>query len=69
MTRTQWRRHQRQKKWALQAVPNTGDNKIKQVAEIAKRPVKERMSAPMAVVKKEKSVEGEHLEADDFLDS
>ncbi|MCI49808.1 hypothetical protein A2U01_0071052, partial [Trifolium medium] len=27
------------------------------------------MSVPMAVVKKEESVEGEHLEADDFLDS
>ncbi|MCI61338.1 hypothetical protein A2U01_0082595, partial [Trifolium medium] len=27
MTRTQWRRHQRQKKWALQATQNSGDNK------------------------------------------
>ncbi|MCI83600.1 hypothetical protein A2U01_0104876, partial [Trifolium medium] len=36
MTRIQWRRHQRQKKLALQAMQNSGDNKGKQVVEIAK---------------------------------
>ncbi|MCI33704.1 hypothetical protein A2U01_0054921, partial [Trifolium medium] len=69
MTRTQSRRHQRQKKWALQAIPNSGDNKNKQVVEMAKRPVKERISAPMVDAKKEECVEGGHMEADDFLDS
>ncbi|MCI04018.1 hypothetical protein A2U01_0025060, partial [Trifolium medium] len=69
MTRTQWRRHQRQKKWALQAIPNSGDNKNKQVVEIAKRPIKERISAPNVAATKEKCVEAGHMEADDFLDS
>ncbi|MCI72873.1 hypothetical protein A2U01_0094137, partial [Trifolium medium] len=50
-------------------MPNTGDNKNKQVVEIAKRPVRERISAPNAVEKKEEGVEGGHMEADDFLDS
>ncbi|MCI70030.1 hypothetical protein A2U01_0091293, partial [Trifolium medium] len=43
--------------------------KGKQVVEIAKRPVKERLSAPIAVAKKEECVEGGHMEAEDFLDS
>ncbi|MCI67548.1 hypothetical protein A2U01_0088807, partial [Trifolium medium] len=33
-----------------------------------KRPVKERMSAPMVVAKKEERIKGGHMEADDFLD-
>ncbi|MCI88523.1 hypothetical protein A2U01_0109810, partial [Trifolium medium] len=52
MTLTQWRIHQRQKKLALQAMQSSGDNKGKQVVEIAKRPVKERISAPNTVAKK-----------------
>ncbi|MCI63999.1 hypothetical protein A2U01_0085256, partial [Trifolium medium] len=47
---------------------NSSDNKGKQVVEIAKRPAKERLSAPIAVAKKEECVEG-HMKADDFLDS
>ncbi|MCI39057.1 hypothetical protein A2U01_0060286, partial [Trifolium medium] len=48
---------------------NSGDNKGKQVVEIAKRPVKERISVPNTVAKKEECVEGGLMEADDFLDS
>ncbi|MCI62304.1 hypothetical protein A2U01_0083561, partial [Trifolium medium] len=61
--------HQRQKKLASQAMHNSGDNRGKQVVEIARRPVKERISAPNTVTKKEECVEGGHIEADDFLDS
>ncbi|MCI58281.1 hypothetical protein A2U01_0079535, partial [Trifolium medium] len=50
-------------------MPNTGDNKNKQVVKIAKRPVRERISAPNTVAKKEEGVEGGHMGADDFLDS
>ncbi|MCI83011.1 hypothetical protein A2U01_0104285, partial [Trifolium medium] len=50
-------------------MPNSGDNKSKQVDEIAKRPAKERISAPNKVAKKEECVEIGHMEADDFLDS
>jgi hypothetical protein len=40
MTRTQWRRHQRQKKLALQNMQNHVGNKGKQAVEMAKKPVK-----------------------------
>ncbi|MCI50595.1 hypothetical protein A2U01_0071839, partial [Trifolium medium] len=69
MTRTQWCRHQRQKKLALQAMQNFADNKGKQVIEIAKSLVKERISAPNTSEKKGEGVEGGLMEADDFLDS
>ncbi|MCI38447.1 hypothetical protein A2U01_0059675, partial [Trifolium medium] len=36
MIRTQWRKHQHQKKLALQAMQNSADNKGQQVVEIAK---------------------------------
>ncbi|MCI22626.1 hypothetical protein A2U01_0043802, partial [Trifolium medium] len=48
---------------------NSVDNKGKQVVEIAKRSVKERISAPNTVAKDVECVEGGHMEADDFLDS
>jgi hypothetical protein len=68
MTRTQWRRHQRQKKLALQAGQNSADNKGKQVVEVARRPAKERISPPVIPAKEKDAVENEDVD-DDLLDS
>jgi hypothetical protein len=59
MTRTQWRRHQRQKKLALQNMQNHVGNKGKQAVEMAKKPVKERISPPVSNQKIEDKVEDE----------
>jgi hypothetical protein len=45
------------------------DNKGKQVVEMAKRPVKDRISPPGSNQKAEDKVEDEQMEADDFLES
>ncbi|XP_045797576.1 uncharacterized protein LOC123891716 [Trifolium pratense] len=48
MTRTQWRRHQRQQKLSLQEAQKIENNKGKQVVEATRRPLKERLSQPLA---------------------
>ncbi|MCI83370.1 hypothetical protein A2U01_0104646, partial [Trifolium medium] len=53
MTRTQWRRYQRQKKLANQNAPAGGNAKGVKVVEVAKRPVKERISSPNALREKD----------------
>ncbi|MCI12940.1 hypothetical protein A2U01_0034050, partial [Trifolium medium] len=69
MTRTQWRRHQRQKKLALQNVQNAEENKGKQIIEVAKRPIKERLSQPVPIKEIEDKVEDENMEDNDLLES
>jgi hypothetical protein len=69
MNRTQWRRHQRQKKLALQNIQSPADNKGKKVVKLAKNPVKDRLSPSGSNHKTEEKVEDEHMEADDFLES
>ncbi|WJX16101.1 hypothetical protein P8452_06177 [Trifolium repens] len=69
MTRSQWRRYQRQKKVATQKSQTTVDSKGKKPMELAKRPMKERLVEPKAESSVAGNVEDEHMEADDFLDS
>ncbi|XP_045822090.1 uncharacterized protein LOC123914975 [Trifolium pratense] len=69
MTRTQWRRHQRQQRLSLQEAQKTEDNKGKQVVEVTRRPLKERLTQPEDVRKVENEFEGENMEDEDLLDS
>ncbi|XP_045802327.1 uncharacterized protein LOC123895902 [Trifolium pratense] len=69
MTRTQWRRHQRQQRLSLQEAQKTEDNKGKQVVEVARRPLKERLTQPEDDQKVENEFEGENMEDEDLLDS
>ncbi|KAK2384028.1 hypothetical protein QL285_071424 [Trifolium repens] len=69
MTRSQWRRYQRQKKVATQKSQITADSKGKKPMELAKRPMKERLVEPKVESSVAGNVEDEHMEADDFLDS
>jgi hypothetical protein len=69
MTRTQWRRYQRQKKLASQVVQNAPNNKGKQIAETSKRPIKERVNYPVEILKRDDKVENENFDDDDLLDS
>ncbi|MCI16446.1 hypothetical protein A2U01_0037588, partial [Trifolium medium] len=49
MTRTQWRRFQRQKKLANQSAQAGGNANAVKIVEMAKRPIKERISPPSDV--------------------
>ncbi|WJX12400.1 hypothetical protein P8452_02908 [Trifolium repens] len=62
MTRSQWRRYQRQKRVAAQKSQITADSN-------GKKPMKERLGEPKAGSSTTNNVEDEHMEADDFLDS
>jgi len=56
MTKTQWRRYQRQKKaGALKDVTNVGKTKGKQVSvfEMVKKPTTERIFPPLSTIKKD----------------
>ncbi|MCI17140.1 hypothetical protein A2U01_0038287, partial [Trifolium medium] len=74
MTRTQWRRFQRKKKLASQKVSVGGNSTVVQKVEVAKRPVKERLTPIIEVgeAEKEKVAEGEndedYMDDDDLLD-
>lgn len=62
MTKTQWRRYQRQKKAeALRDVTNAGKVKGKQVAifEMVKKPATERIFPPLSAIKKDLPKEDE----------
>ncbi|KEH16120.1 hypothetical protein MTR_0319s0030, partial [Medicago truncatula] len=64
MTRTQWRRYQRQKKaTALQDITNVdkGEGKQKAVFEMVKKPATERISPPLSILKKEHPKEDEEM--------
>ncbi|PNY09399.1 hypothetical protein L195_g005950, partial [Trifolium pratense] len=69
MMRTQWHRHQRQKKFALQNVQSATENKGRQIIETDKEPVKERLSQPVPIKEIEDKVEDENMEDDDLLES
>ncbi|PNX56307.1 hypothetical protein L195_g058142, partial [Trifolium pratense] len=69
MTRTQWRRHQRQQKLSLQEAQKTEDNKGKQVVEATRRPLKERLSQSLTDRKVDDKLEEEDMEDEDLLDS
>ncbi|CAJ2675460.1 unnamed protein product [Trifolium pratense] len=69
MTRTQWRRHQRQQRLSLQEAQKTEDNKGKQVVEVTRRPLKERLIQPEDDQKVENEFGGEKMEDEDLLDS
>ncbi|KAK2444838.1 hypothetical protein QL285_015833 [Trifolium repens] len=69
MTRSQWRRYQRQKKVAAQKSQITADSKGERPMELAKRPMRERLGEPKVESLVADNVEDEHMEADDFLDS
>jgi len=71
MTKTQWRRYQRQKKAdALKDVTNTGKDKGKRVAifEMVKKPATERIFPPLPEIKKDLPKEDEVLTSN-FSDS
>ncbi|MCI17234.1 hypothetical protein A2U01_0038381, partial [Trifolium medium] len=69
MTRTQWRRFQRQKKLANQNAQTGGKANVIQTIEVARRPAKERISPPNAFSKtKNDDVEDEYMD-DDLLES
>lgn len=64
MTRTQWRRHQRQKKaTTLQDVTNVDktEGKQKAVFEMVKKPAIERISPPLSILKKDHPKEDEEM--------
>ncbi|MCI71040.1 hypothetical protein A2U01_0092303, partial [Trifolium medium] len=67
MTRTQWRRYHRQKKLADQSAPDGGNAKGVKVVEVARRPVKERISPPNVLHEKDKerNIEDEYMENED----
>ncbi|CAJ2646962.1 unnamed protein product [Trifolium pratense] len=69
MTRTQWRRHQRQQKLSLQETQKTENHKGKQVVEATRRPLKERLSQPLADQNVDDKIEEENLEDEDLLES
>ncbi|CAJ2668523.1 unnamed protein product [Trifolium pratense] len=62
-------RHQRQQRLSLQEAQKTEDNKGKQVVEVARRPLKERLTQPEDDQKVENEFEGENMEDEDLLDS
>jgi len=71
MTKTQWRRYQRQKKAsALRDITNVDNNKGKQVAvfEMVKKPATERIFPPLAVIKKNLPKEDEEMTSN-FIES
>jgi len=71
MTKTQWRRYQRQKKaGALKDVTNTGKDKGKQVEvfEMVKKPATEIIFPPLSVVKKDLPKEDDEMTSN-FADS
>ncbi|MCH79898.1 hypothetical protein A2U01_0000659 [Trifolium medium] len=69
MTRTQWRRFQSQKKLASQNVQAGGNANAVKKTEVARRPIKERISPPNAPSKTEDAgVEDEFMD-DDILES
>jgi hypothetical protein len=66
MTRTQWRRYQRQKKLAIQS-PNAGGNiKVDQKIKLAKKPTNEKVYVPVETseAENEKNTKNE----DDYMD-
>ncbi|WJX20372.1 hypothetical protein P8452_09935 [Trifolium repens] len=69
MTRSQWRRYQRQKKVAAQKSQIAADGNGERPMELAKRPMKERLGEPKVESSVADNVEDDHMEADDFLDS
>jgi hypothetical protein len=69
MTRTQWRRHQRQKRLEAQNVPKIDNSKGKQIVEMVKRPLKDRISFPISTEKIEAVAETDQMEDDDLLGS
>ncbi|KAK2357190.1 hypothetical protein QL285_094487 [Trifolium repens] len=69
MTRSQWRRYQRQKKVAAQQSPLTTDGNGRRPLELAKTPMKERLGESKIESSVADNVEDDHMEADDFLDS
>ncbi|CAJ2674166.1 unnamed protein product [Trifolium pratense] len=62
-------KHQRQQRLSLQEAQKTEDNKGKQVVEVARRPLKERLTQPEDDKKVENEFEGEDMEDEDLLDS
>ncbi|MCI81494.1 hypothetical protein A2U01_0102768, partial [Trifolium medium] len=64
MTRTQWRIYQRQKKLANQNASAGGNAKGVKLVEVAKRPVKERISSPNTLPEKDEggNIEDEYIE-------
>ncbi|CAJ2661625.1 unnamed protein product [Trifolium pratense] len=62
-------KHQRQQRLSLQEAQKTEDNKGKQVVEVARRPLKERLTQPEDDQKVENEFEGENMEDEDLLDS
>jgi hypothetical protein len=66
MTRTQWRRYQRQKKLVIQS-PNVGGNiKTDQKIKLAKKPTNEKESVPVESSKTENEKDADNK--DDFMD-
>ena len=64
MTKTQWRRYQRQKKaGALKDITNVNNNKVKQVVvfEMVKKPAIERIFPPLAEIEKDLRKEDEEM--------
>ncbi|CAJ2637090.1 unnamed protein product [Trifolium pratense] len=62
-------KHQRQQRLSLQEAQKTEDNKGKQVVEVTRRPLKERLTQPGDDRKVENEFEGENMEDEDLLDS
>ncbi|CAJ2652868.1 unnamed protein product [Trifolium pratense] len=62
-------KHQRQQRLSLQEAQKTEDNKGKQVVEATRRPLKERLSQPLADQNVDDKIEEENLEDEDLLDS
>jgi hypothetical protein len=66
MTRTQWRRYQRQKKIAAQNSNAGGNAKVNQKIKLARKPINEKLSLPAesSKVEEEKNAKNE----DDYMD-
>ncbi|CAJ2628893.1 unnamed protein product [Trifolium pratense] len=62
-------KHQRQQKLSLQETQKTENNKGKQVVKATRRPLKERLSQPLADQNVDDKLEEENLEDEDLLDS
>ncbi|MCI40188.1 hypothetical protein A2U01_0061420, partial [Trifolium medium] len=69
MTRTQWRRFQRQKKQADQKAQNEGKAVAVNQIELAKRPIKERITSLNHVPKADDVGAEDDIMDDDLLDS